>query len=420
MFVRKSIVGLAIIGGVLAAVFGPLTGLILGVATWMGRGAGQGTRLQSATLALALASLGLGFGVAAAWTGWRALRRARGGLFSLPRWGWWALATGVVLALGQAAFSAGFTPLMPALHIAAGALPPLLFLSLAAGAARRWDGATSARGTVGSLAWGGLGGVGMALLLEMVIALAGLIALMIWLATTNPDALAQLEAWASQAASQAGSTGQPGDLRELRSLLTTLPAILGMVALMGVVAPLIEEGAKALAVPLVALTGRRLTRLDGFVFGVAAGAGFALFEGILNGALALTTPTGWAGLMLLRGGTAAIHCLAAGLVGLGWQAALAERRMLRGLSLGVAGVLLHGAWNIAAGLQALTALGMAAEPNRAAGVGVTIAILSFMTLLWLAATGALALIPRWLVPVQPLPPLLPPPEPKSLGGFNGT
>ncbi|PKO21532.1 MAG: hypothetical protein CVU38_14250 [Chloroflexi bacterium HGW-Chloroflexi-1] len=398
---RKFIIIFAIIGGGLAAVIGPLAGLTLGAVTWLGRGAGQPPRLQSTTVALALICLGLGFGLALAWAGWRALRGTPGGAFSLPRWGWLALGMVAVLALGQAAFAAGFTPLAPVLRIAAGVLPPLLFLSLATGAARSWGGAASARATVGSLAWGGLGGAGIALLLEMVIALIGFVVLLAWLATTNPDAISRLEAWATQAR----ATGQAGDLRELTPWLTTLPVTLSILAAIGVVVPFIEEGVKALAVPLVALTGRRLTRLDGFMSGAAAGAGFAIFEGILSGALALATPNGWAGLMLLRGGTAAIHCLAAGLVGLGWQAALAERRWRRGLALGLAGVMLHGAWNTATGLQSLTVLGMVSEPGRTAGIGLVIVILACMILLWLAATIALALIPRRLAPVQPLPPL---------------
>ena len=80
--------------------------------------------------------------------------------------------------------------------------------------------------------------------------------------------------------------------------------------------------------PLIAGTGRRLTRLDGFLFGVAAGVGFAIVEGILNGTLALRMSGAWAGLMVFRGSAAAMHCLASGLVGLGWQAILVERRWL--------------------------------------------------------------------------------------------
>ena len=68
------------------------------------------------------------------------------------------------------------------------------------------------------------------------------------------------------------------------------------------------------------------------------GAGFAIVEGILNGTLALRMSGSWAGLMVFRGAAAAMHCLASGLAGLGWQAILVERRWLRGIGLGLLAV----------------------------------------------------------------------------------
>ena len=112
-----------------------------------------------------------------------------------------------------------------------------------------------------------------------------------------------------------------------------------------VAAPLIEELCKSLAVPLVWLAGRPLTRIDAFLLGAAAGAGFALMEGITNGALALAEPQSWASLMLVRAGVAAIHALASGLAGLAWHAVLRERRWARGIGLFAAAVATHGAWN---------------------------------------------------------------------------
>ena len=127
----------------------------------------------------------------------------------------------------------------------------------------------------------------------------------------------------------------------IRSPLVIVAA-LGSVA---IVVPIIEEAMKGLVVPLVLATGAVVTQRQAFFLGVVSGAGFALLEGILNGAMALMNRATWGGLMLVRGGTAAIHCVATGFVALGWYAILVERRWGRGLVFGALGVAIHGTWN---------------------------------------------------------------------------
>ena len=192
-------------------------------------------------------------------------------------------------------------------------------------------------------------------------------------------------------------------MSELAQLASSPVIVIAGLTLLGILAPALEEVAKALAVPLVAGTGRRLTRLDGFLFGVAAGAGFAIVEGILNGTLALRMSGAWAGLMVFRGSAAAMHCLASGLVGLGWQAILVERRWLRGIGLGLLAVLLHGAWNMSAGIISLNSLQAAGTGGLGdmARIGVTGLLVMFMAVLWLAVVSSLALIPRRIVRQEP-------------------
>ncbi len=189
-----------------------------------------------------------------------------------------------------------------------------------------------ARSAIGSLAWGGLGGVGLALAIEMILVIGMLILVGIYLSLTRPDFLKQLQDWTMQM-QQAGRTP---DLGELAPLVRSPWVWLGVIGFGCIVAPLIEEGAKGLALPLVRLTGRRLTRLDGFIFGAAAGAGFAMFESS-NVALVPGAEGTWGVLMLLRTGSTAMHCLASGLIGLGWEAGLTERRWGRGAAPGTHG-----------------------------------------------------------------------------------
>jgi RsiW-degrading membrane proteinase PrsW (M82 family) len=395
---RRLILVLSIVVGLAAAVLGPLLGAMLAVVGWLGRARASADLLLTATIAFGVTLLSLGFGLALAWDGWAALRGRPSRLLTLVRWGWWLLALLVVIGLGQAALSAGVRQLVPVLHIAAGALPAFLFLSLALGSARRGGGAITARPMVGSLAWGGLGGVGLAMFLEILLLMIGAVAVAVWLAVTQPDLLQQLQAGVLE-------YQERGDLQSLTSLMPQLFSplvLLGVLGAMGVIVPLAEEGVKALAVPLVALTGRRLSRLDGFLLGAAAGAGFTLFEGVMNGVLSLSMPSGWALLMLVRAGTAAIHCGAAGLVGLGWAVILSERRWALGIGLGAAGVALHGAWNLVAGVQTLIGLrglGQFGVFEARGQLLLGLLPIALLGLVWIGAALLVALLPCRLASV---------------------
>jgi PrsW family intramembrane metalloprotease len=400
---RKAILVISIVSGLAAAALGPLLGGILALLAWIGSAGQPDALLPAATIAAGLAVLGPAFGLPLAWAGWAALRGRPARPFRLPRWGWWLLALAVVLGLGQAAFTAGIEALVPLTHLLAGVLPAFLFLALALGSARRGGGAITTRPVIGSIAWGGLGGVGLSLIAEVILVLIAGAALILWLAVADSGIVQELQ----KAALEFQRSGDLQDLSAFFPYLTSPLVTVGILGAIGVVVPLIEEGAKSLAVPLVAGTGRRLARLDGFLLGAAAGAGFTLFEGVMNGALTLSAPDAWALTMAVRGGTAAIHCGAAALCGLGWQAVLSERRLARGLGLGLAAVALHGAWNVFAGAQMLLGMrGLAAGPGPASMPGLL--LLGGMGLAWVVAVLLLALLPRRLAGVSQSGSLYPP------------
>jgi hypothetical protein len=103
--------------------------------------------------------------------------------------------------------------------------------------------------------------------------------------------------------------------------------------------------------------------------------------------------------MAARAGTAAIHCCAAGLAGLGWEAVLSERRWARGVGLGAAALALHGVWNLLAGAQTLLGLRDLGSTGGAAPGGqspLTLLLVGFMGLVWVGAVLILALLPRRL------------------------
>jgi hypothetical protein len=395
---RDVILVMSVIGGATAAIAGPLLALLLSAVGLLGRDRLQepvaGPDAVAGSIALGIAAAGLGLGLPLARAGWRALQGRPGRPLRLPHWWIWLLLFLGVLLVGQAASISDRAPgLMPFLQIAAGGLPAFLFLAFALDAAgSRSD--LGRRPATGSLSWGGLGGAGLALAGEILLVGAAVVGTIIFLGITDPEMVARLQATLIRIG-QSGQGLTPSDLAPLSSS----PAIaLVVLAFLGVLAPALEEFTKGLAVPLVAGAGRRLTRLDGFLYGVAAGAGFALVEGLLNGALALRSEGAWAGLMVARGAAAAMHCLASGLAGLGWQAILSDRRWLRGIGLGLLAVALHSAWNASVGVIGLNSL-QAAGTGRLgdmARLGLTSLLVLFMGALWLAVVVGLALIPRRL------------------------
>ena len=390
----KAISFLAILTGVLAV----LAGVVLGptLLVFAARAGNGGAQVDA--MAASASLLSIGFGLLLIWAGAQSARSRPVHAFLLPGWGWLLLAMLGVLAVGQWSITAGLPGLLSLMHVLAGVLPGLLFLSLASAAAARRRGSVPAAATWGSLAWGGLGGTGIAMVLETLVALVVFVLIFLWLQATNPGIIRQLQEWARSRLQQ-GSSALP-DLGPLAGVVTSPVVLFGVLLIAGLAAPLIEEISKTLALPLVALTGRHLTRLDGFLLGVAAGAGFAALEGSFYGVLGLAMPASWAGVMLARSGTAALHCLASGLAGLGWQAVLSERRWSRGLGLVLLGAAVHGSWNVVALAQGLPALiglnGEGLSVPGAIGMLITLLLYGLLGLIWLAAVIALPLIARRL------------------------
>jgi RsiW-degrading membrane proteinase PrsW (M82 family) len=107
------------------------------------------------------------------------------------------------------------------------------------------------------------------------------------------------------------------------------------------VAPLTEEFGKALG----AAWARPRTRHEAFLFGVAAGVGFAIVENVLYATAAAIGGGPWPALAVARSMGAAVHPLATGLVMLGWWEWREGRgggALLKGY---LSGVGIHALWN---------------------------------------------------------------------------
>ena len=388
---RKTLLILAMIGGLLAALGSLAVDAVLAAWYYLGGDAARADPAVFGSLALTVAMIGVGLGLMLAWAGWQALRGAPGRAFRLPRWGWWLLALTVVLSLGQVALTNDLAWLAAIAHVLAAATGVCLALAWTLGAARR-GGDVAGRSMRGSLAWGGLGASGMALAAETILLLLAVVSVGVYLALVRPDFLQHLQ---ERLAIRPGEMPDAGLLAPLiRSPWVWLAVLVGACILV----PLIEETAKSLAVPLIVAAGRRPGALDGFLFGAAAGAGFAFFEAAANGALALGGGEIWWALMIVRLGATGMHMLASGLTGLAWQQGLVGRRWLRAGGLGLLAALLHGAWNFCALGTSMIGLGASTSGEGIAAIGglIGVALAGALAVLFMGVFIVLSVIPRRL------------------------
>jgi RsiW-degrading membrane proteinase PrsW (M82 family) len=363
---------LALVVGLGALVLGPLAGGLFVALSLIGRPVADAVSVT--TIGVSMAALGLGLGGALAWVGYQGLRGRPSHPFR-PRmkWVWGCLAgIGLTLIIGQVILTFDLSPPLtfPIFHVLGITIPAILMLVLVAQGLKDAIPAPTQGQVIGQMAWGAFGTTAVAFTLEAITLAVGLVVVVVIVALT-PGGLAQLNEFRAVLADPA----QLVDPQQLADLLLK-PAILIPAAIMLVFfAPLIEEGVKSLGVPLLSLgRGRAPSPAQGWLWGSAAGAGFAITEGLFNSAASLPF---WAGIALLRVGATAMHMLTAGLTGLGWARTLDSRRPWPLLWGYLASVTLHGLWNGMTVLIVVSSLWMMAQPGdaaRMAGGGLAILV----------------------------------------------
>ncbi len=108
--------------------------------------------------------------------------------------------------------------------------------------------------------------------------------------------------------------GAPGFIERLFAS----PLILVILAVTAVEAPIPEEFAKALGIPMFG-RARIQNERQAFAIGLASGAGFAILENMLyEGLYASHNGWGWGGITLLRSIGSVLHPLGTGIIALGW------------------------------------------------------------------------------------------------------
>ena len=284
----------------------------------------------------AFAALGILFGAVWAWQGIVALRghatvpAARvfpraiilvGAFLLAILLGWGALAVKPVAAFA-----------FPLFHFLASALPPLIFLTYAV---RRLNVTSGLRALVASLGWGALGGTFLALSLEVVIGviIVGIVSVTLSLTANSTATLEQLRA-------QLESLQTLDEQTIIRRLISNPVVVVAIAVYFAGIVPFIEEAVKTLIVAFV--DPRRTMARDALLWGIAAGAGFAIVENALNTGAALDV---WIIAMLTRVGATVMHVANGATMARGWYAARVERRWSRLLIAYLTSVFLHAVWN---------------------------------------------------------------------------
>ena len=302
----------------------------------------------------ALAVIGLSFGFGLISIGRNSLRGIPSATFHPPSP--WRFVSLFVLCLIAGQLMLFFLPTarftswaFPPLHILAAASPALAVLAFVGRRTR-----AASRRTVGlELSYGALLAPMGALVAELIVILVVVIAVAVVVVLTpgGIETLVDL----SNSLQDPSWIEDPVNLAEM----VLSPAALTIIVVVFVIlAPLIEEFLKGLGVLLL---GYRLRgQAEALLWGVACGAGFAIGESFFNGSIALE---GWGAVMVMRWGASLMHCIASGIMGLGWHGALVDRRPWRLLAAFGASTGIHALWNGAAVAVALPSLLIMSRPD---------------------------------------------------------
>ncbi len=338
------------------------------------------SNIQSNTVSGSLAGLGLILGVVLAWQGIRTIqgRHSMPAARAFPPVPALALAFlgAVLLGVATLALPAIATYVFPPWHLLAASLPPLALLAYGA---RRLAVASGVRALLVSFGWGALAGTSIAFVLEALVAVALVVAVS-FLIAAQPNSrvlLAQLQ-------QQLQQVQRSRDTSVITEMLSQPAVVLGLLVFLAGIVPVIEESVKALVVAFI--DPRRTGPADALLWGMSAGAGFAVVESILNASVLVSA---WAPLVVSRVGAAIVHVANGGLMGRGWYAARVERRWGRLVLAYGASILFHALWNAAAVLLSI-------QMPRLVGGFVPSAEVALPALLLLMALLALAGL-AWIV-----------------------
>lgn len=265
-------------------------GLLMGLASLVLAGTPGTNGLTTLDVVVALALVGICGGGAALYFGITAVMRRPSVRFVFPPW--WIFLILSVLVIGGAVVlwhqqpAPGPAPAVLPLALLAGLLPALTILSFASGALRS---PSTRRHVIVSFVHGATLAILLALILETILQIVIVLIM------------------------QAFGFDVSGSVGNLTTAPSGGPAIVAMLLLLSVVAPLVEEGVKPLGALL--LMPRLRGPAEAFLVGLAAGIGFDFVETV--GYIGMGEAD-WVSVAVQRIGAGLLHGVGAGMGALGW------------------------------------------------------------------------------------------------------
>jgi RsiW-degrading membrane proteinase PrsW (M82 family) len=232
-----------------------------------------------------------------------------------------------------------------------------------------------------SFSWGALAATTLAFILEMIVAVV-LIVIAALIVTRLPNSRALLD----QLQAQLRLAQRTQDFSAISEWLSNPAVLAALLLYFAVIIPPLEEAVKALVVAFI--DPRRTRKADAVLWGMGAGAGFAVVETVFNASVSLAA---WAPLILLRVGAAVVHVANGANMGRAWYTARVERRWLQTLLAYVVSVAYHATWNAVAISTSNTAL----DPARGSVDLTGSALPAVLGLLILVVLSVLGLV--WIV-----------------------
>ena len=293
------------------------------------------------------AGLGILFGMILIWQGINLVtgHGSRTAARAFPPLIFFVVAFVVTIALGLATqqIKSFANYLFPPWYFFAAVIPALTILAYAA---HRLGKTSGVRALITSFTWGALGATAIAAVVELLTAFILVLGaiLLVALVSGNPNFLQELQ---SNLTRMRGSL----DPETATNLFANPATVIGTLIYLAGVVPLIEETLKTLVIAFI--DPKRTQRQDAVLWGIAAGAGFAIVENIFNGSAVLSL---WAMVVLTRVGATSMHIANGVTMGRGWYAARVERRWSRLVIAFVTSVFFHGLWNGLAIIMSVSAM----------------------------------------------------------------
>ncbi len=345
---------------------------------------------RTAILVFGLGWIGIVLGILLIWHGVQGGLGKRSSLFYFPLGAAICVLVGIFSLIGTQVISSSSMwelPFLALSYTGAIATPIFFFYFLAT-----WAGGKENVPTLRQVLLALLGGAGStlpAIVIEVLGCLYNLLVVYV-LCLLIPEWKSSLISVIKQVMQLANSStmDQTVLIEQLGQWMTSPPIFILIVLTISVLTPLVEELGKGLVVGVLGHF-KKVSPQQAFLWGAAAGFGFALVEGIGNG---LNSTNSDVSSFLVGAGSrvfaSVMHACTTGMIGVGWAYFWRGRRLALPLAYGGA-VVFHGLWNFCVVLIVTGSVSLVGDQSA---FMVVIALVGVLLLMALAGTALLGIV----------------------------